>query len=145
MAIIFEIQDRIMSSGQQKIDLQAFVILFALLVFVLIIIHEGADIIAPGWKSWAISTIVLLLGSNTGAFRILSDFLIGLSSLIGLLDEYKIFSFLFALLIVILFSYFLLKFLKVLKNKTAVDEMGQIGRNINTQNKIAKIKIKAGP
>src|SRR3989344_4063698 len=119
-----------------KVDLQTFVIMLALWVFLLLVIHSILDItpFSGEWKSWVGAVLVTLLISLTGAVRSVSVFFFNLGNIFGILEKWSILKITFSivLLVAIFFaSSFLLRILKEsMKVGKAVSEGMQAGAQL---------------
>ena len=93
----------------EQIDFQIFVILFALLVILLLVVHEILEIIpifGSGVKSWIGAIIVTLLASVTGTLKQTALFFFDIGGYVQFLKDWGILRFLVVLIFLIILVYY---------------------------------------
>ena len=93
----------------EQIDFQIFVILFALLVILLLVVHEILEIIpifGSRVKSWIGAIIVTLLASVTGAVKQTALFFFDIGGYVQFLKDWGILRFLVVLIFLIILVYY---------------------------------------
>src|SRR3989344_4638963 len=93
----------------EQIDFQIFVILFALLIILLLVVHEILEIIpifGSRVKSWIGAIIVTLLASVTGAVKQTALFFFDIGGYVQFLKDWGILRFLVVLIFLIILVYY---------------------------------------
>lgn len=119
------------SEGQ--VNLQQFIIMIGVFIFLLLLIKSILELVpffGGGWKSWAGSILVTALVSVAGGTLLAVDFILSLSTLFGVLDDWGVVNLAIALALLVGFFFLLSKILKIVKRKTNLEKAKSIGDDV---------------
>ena len=127
----------------EKLDLQNFVLYVCFFVLFVLLVHSAVEVIFNGWKTWAISLIVALLGSSGGVMKSIVVWYSGFGKLFGFLEEWGIIRLALVVIFMLVVFGILFKLLGKLKTMKGIEEFRQMGRDIGFMAAIAQVYRKS--
>jgi len=116
------------------IDLQNFIVLLSIWIFLVFLIQAILEIIpflGEGFKSWLGAIIITLLISISGMIRNAANWLFGFGGAISLMKEWGVLKIIFTILLLIIIVFGLKKILHILKHGANKTENYAEGRRIS--------------
>jgi len=124
--------------SDDKVDLQTFVVLIGLWIILLIFFVSLVGLKYSGAEKWLLSVVATLIITIIGVVKKVAIFLIGFGNFFGFLEEYGWLKFIFILGLIVVLSYILFRVLKIIKNRTDIEEAVQTGYDIALERATAK-------
>jgi hypothetical protein len=134
--IIFGISD-------SNIDLQSFIILFSVWLFLIFIIQAILEIVplfGEGFKSWLGAIVITLLISITGAINPVANWLFGFGGIISLIKKWDLLKIIFVVIILGIITVGLKKLLQIIEHEKRMGENYMMGTVIKKQEQMSKMR-----
>jgi len=122
-----------------KIDLQTFVILIGLWIFLLLLIVNFFDVFFSGWKKWVAGLVVTCLIAITGAIREVGNWFFGFGNLFGFLAEWNLLRFVLVLIIMAILFFLFLKGIRYFKSRLSLEQAQRTGEDIGFISAVGRV------
>ncbi|RMD67572.1 hypothetical protein D6817_01190 [Candidatus Pacearchaeota archaeon] len=129
--------------NDEKVDLERFMILLAMFVFVFLLVYSALEMFARGIARIALALAVTALAGISRGIFYGSQFFFSVAEFFGILKGWRLVSLLISLTIIVVLGYFLAKLLAILKEHAKNLEAESTGRKIGEGAAAAEIQRNA--